>query len=146
MKFVLVSVALLCGNAALAEEGSVASSGDGQGSVRTEAPKTGNVPAGGCMPIGLTARGEMVFPMQCRELLERERGPTPLTLGAPQAAAPASQPEAAIPEWARLSLLASKLSADHRRKLHRPPAAIQAAGAVQTAGAVQAAGAVAKKK
>ena len=138
MKFVLVSVALLCSNAALAGEGSVASSGEGQGSVRTEAPKTGNVPAGGCMPIGLTARGEMVFPMQCRELLERERGPTPADpiLGTPQAAAPASQPEGAIPEWARLSLLASKLSADHRRKLHRPPATIQAAGAVQTAGAV----------
>jgi hypothetical protein len=29
------------------------------------------------MPIGLTARGDMVFPMQCRELIERERGPVP---------------------------------------------------------------------
>ena len=36
-----------------------------------------NVPPGGCMPIGLTARGDMVFPMQCRELIERERGPVP---------------------------------------------------------------------
>jgi hypothetical protein len=27
------------------------------------------------MPIGLTARGDLVFPMQCRELIERERGP-----------------------------------------------------------------------
>jgi hypothetical protein len=27
------------------------------------------VPTGGCMPIGLTANGEMVFPLQCRELL-----------------------------------------------------------------------------
>jgi hypothetical protein len=29
------------------------------------------------MPIGLTARGDLVFPMQCRELIERERGPVP---------------------------------------------------------------------
>jgi len=29
------------------------------------------------MPIGLTARGDLVFPMQCRELIERERGPIP---------------------------------------------------------------------
>ena len=34
-----------------------------------------NVPPGGCMPIGLTARGDLVFAMQCRELIERERGP-----------------------------------------------------------------------
>jgi hypothetical protein len=33
------------------------------------------VPTGGCMPIGLTASGEMVFPLQCRELIERQRGP-----------------------------------------------------------------------
>ena len=39
--------------------------------------QTDNVPPGGCMPIGLTARGDMVFPMQCRELIERERGPVP---------------------------------------------------------------------
>jgi hypothetical protein len=34
-----------------------------------------DVPSGGCMPIGLTAKGELVFPMQCQELLERHRGP-----------------------------------------------------------------------
>jgi hypothetical protein len=32
------------------------------------------VPAGGCMPIGLTASGEIVFPIQCQELIERHRG------------------------------------------------------------------------
>jgi hypothetical protein len=35
-----------------------------------------DVPPGGCMPIGLTASGEIVFPIQCRELIERERGKT----------------------------------------------------------------------
>src|ERR1700716_1935018 len=33
-----------------------------------------DVPPGGCMPIGLTASGEIVFPIQCKEFLERERG------------------------------------------------------------------------
>jgi hypothetical protein len=34
----------------------------------------GDVPPGGCMPIGLTASGEIVFPIQCREFIERQRG------------------------------------------------------------------------
>jgi hypothetical protein len=33
-----------------------------------------DVPPGGCMPIGLTAAGEIVFPIQCRALIERARG------------------------------------------------------------------------
>jgi hypothetical protein len=33
-----------------------------------------DVSPGSCMPIGMTASGEMVFPMQCREIIERERG------------------------------------------------------------------------
>jgi|GEM_PF-6991044 len=33
-----------------------------------------DAPAGGCMPFGITARGNLVFPMECRELLERHRG------------------------------------------------------------------------
>jgi hypothetical protein len=33
-----------------------------------------DVPPGGCMPIGLTASGEIVFPMQCKEFIERRRG------------------------------------------------------------------------
>ncbi len=45
-----------------------------QRSPQREGP-TGSIPRGGCTPIGLTARGDFVFPMQCRELIERERGP-----------------------------------------------------------------------
>jgi hypothetical protein len=33
-----------------------------------------DVPPGGCMPIGLTTSGEIVFPMQCKEFIERQRG------------------------------------------------------------------------
>src|SRR5208282_5428710 len=37
--------------------------------------KQDDVPPGGCTPIGLTASGEMVFPLLCRALLEQQRGP-----------------------------------------------------------------------
>src|SRR5258708_31220142 len=33
-----------------------------------------DVPPGGRMPIGLTASGEIVFPIQCKEFIERQRG------------------------------------------------------------------------
>src|SRR5229473_7412244 len=33
-----------------------------------------DVPPGGCMPIGLTTSGEIVFPIQCKEFIERARG------------------------------------------------------------------------
>jgi hypothetical protein len=74
------------------------------------------------MPIGLTARGELVFPMQCRELLDRERGPAAdgLTPGAPQTAQPAIQQDVA--DQARLSTPAVPVPVSavrHRKKL--PP-------------------------
>jgi hypothetical protein len=34
-----------------------------------------NASGGSCMPIGLTAGGELVFPWECRAVIERERGP-----------------------------------------------------------------------
>jgi len=40
-----------------------------------EQRKSENLPAGSCMPIGLTARGDIVFPWECRELIEKQRGP-----------------------------------------------------------------------
>jgi len=36
--------------------------------------KENEPPPGGCMPIGLTVSGEMVFPIQCKEFIERHRG------------------------------------------------------------------------
>jgi len=33
-----------------------------------------DIPPGGCMPIGMTASGEMVFPIQCKAIIEREGG------------------------------------------------------------------------
>jgi hypothetical protein len=32
-------------------------------------------PTGACTPIGLTANGDIVFPWECREIIEKQRGP-----------------------------------------------------------------------
>src|ERR1700730_11622949 len=59
-----------------------------------------DVPPGACMPIGLTASGEIVFPIQCKEFIERQRGKAveqkPAALEEKPAQA-AKQPESASP-------------------------------------------------
>jgi hypothetical protein len=65
-----------------------------------------DVPPGGCMPIGLTASGEIVFPIQCKGIIEQHRGkdveqkpavvePKPAAVEEKTAA---KQPEAVAPE------------------------------------------------
>src|ERR1700756_5233167 len=57
-----------------------------------------DVPPGACMPIGLTASGEIVFPIQCKEFIERQRGKAeqkPAAEDAPVQAA--KQPDSAPP-------------------------------------------------
>jgi hypothetical protein len=39
-------------------------------------------PPGGCMPIGLTASGEIVFPFQCKAFIERQRAASQRPVGA----------------------------------------------------------------
>jgi hypothetical protein len=68
-----------------------------------------DVPPGGCMPIGLTASGEIVFPIQCRGIIEQQRGkdvnPSPAAVEQKPAAAEekaaAKQPEPVAPENAQ---------------------------------------------
>jgi len=48
-----------------------------------------DLPPGGCMPIGLTVSGEMVFPIQCKEFIER------LKAADQKAAAPEQKPATA---------------------------------------------------
>ena len=40
---------------------------------------------GSCMPIGLTASGEVVFPWDCRSIIEKQRGPVSVNVPAPSA-------------------------------------------------------------
>jgi hypothetical protein len=61
-------VVMMSGSAAFAQTtGSVDSS-------PAEPPTKEDAPSGGCMPIGLTASGKIVFPIQCKEFIERARG------------------------------------------------------------------------
>jgi hypothetical protein len=66
---------LLVGTAAVAQTRSEPAKSDQRSTQAESSPSADKVPAGGCMPIGLTAKGDLVFPLQCRELIERERGP-----------------------------------------------------------------------
>src|SRR3954454_14130005 len=44
--------------------------------------KSEHQPAGACTPIGLTANGDIVFPWECRETIEKQRGPISVSLPA----------------------------------------------------------------
>ena len=77
MKLLLAGFISLLAASAMADPVNKPTNGTELRSAQAEISKPDNVPVGGCMPIGLTARGDLVFPMQCRELIERERGPVP---------------------------------------------------------------------
>jgi hypothetical protein len=62
-------------NRAHATEQQVAQAAPSQTTPAEPAKKVDDVPPGGCTPIGLTASGEMVFPLLCRTFLEQQRGP-----------------------------------------------------------------------
>ncbi len=58
-----------------------------------------DVPPGGCMPIGLTTSGEIVFPIQCKEFIERHREmPVEQKPSAVEEKTAAKQPDAVAPE------------------------------------------------
>ena len=63
-------ISIVAGGVALAQTTAVNST-----SAPAEASlKQDELPPGSCTPIGLTASGEIVFPFQCKDLIERERG------------------------------------------------------------------------
>ena len=70
-------------------------------SPRAPPQKNDDEPTGGCTPIGLTASGQLVFPMQCQAFLERNRGPedsqVPVSTNPPKSAAPPKERQAAEP-------------------------------------------------
>jgi hypothetical protein len=75
--------------------------GVSEDNTNTQTKKAEDVPAGGCMPLGLTAKGVLVFPIQCQALLERQRGPAdsrpPVPTNPPQSAPAPKQGQAAEP-------------------------------------------------
>lgn len=91
MKLLLAGFISVLATAAFAQPDNKPANAVDLRSAQADLQKSDGVPAGGCMPIGLTARGDLVFPMQCRELIERERGPIPEEKK--QISEPRSQPE-----------------------------------------------------
>src|SRR5258705_7600469 len=57
----------------------------GVSEVSPKAPtqKDDDVPGGECTPIGVTASGKLVIPIQCQAVLERQRGPVDSQLPVP---------------------------------------------------------------
>jgi hypothetical protein len=65
--------------AARAEDASIR----GLQSAQAGPSKAEHQPAGACTPIGLTANGDIVFPWECRETIEKQRGPISVSLPNP---------------------------------------------------------------
>jgi hypothetical protein len=80
--------ALLVG--AFAPAGLAQTTGSVSPTVSPEPSATGEPPPGGCMPIGVTASGDIVFPFQCKGFIEQHRGAT-------EKSAPAQQVNEANP-------------------------------------------------
>ena len=91
MKLLLAGFISVLATAAFAQPDNKPANAMDLRSAQADLQRSDGVPAGGCMPIGLTARGDLVFPMQCRELIERERGP--IAEEKKQISEPRSQPE-----------------------------------------------------
>ncbi len=99
---------------------------------RAEDASAKNPSAGNCMPIGLTASGELVFPWDCREVIEKQRGPVSLSVpGAPADASPKDQgaekdapPEQAVDTPAAASQVPPQLATatDHALDTHEATA------------------------
>jgi hypothetical protein len=94
MKLLLAGFISLLASTAFAQPDNKPTTTTDLRSAQADLQKPDGVPAGGCMPIGLTARGDLVFPMQCRELIERERGPIPEAKQ--QISEPRPQPEPSV--------------------------------------------------
>jgi len=85
----------------VASEASRNESGVSEVSPKAPAQKHDDVPGGECTPIGVTASGKLVFPMQCQAFLEPHRGPedfqAPLSSNPPETVAPPKERQAAEP-------------------------------------------------
>jgi hypothetical protein len=86
------------------------------------------VPPGGCMPIGLTASGEIVFPIQCKEFIERQRGQAveekPATVE--------ERPGVSLPAWANGNALVKPAQAAKQPDSVAPENSKQATKPVET--------------
>ena len=69
------ALVLMFSAAAIGHAGAGEATLEGQRVAQMNQPAPPSPSGVSCMPIGLTAGGELVFPWECREIIERERGP-----------------------------------------------------------------------
>src|SRR5215471_5329412 len=66
-------------------------------------------PPGACKPIGLTVSGEVVFPLECRDFIERHKAMTQLPPMPPETPRPAAAAEVKpVPSEARPATVETK--------------------------------------
>jgi hypothetical protein len=65
-------------------------------SLQPAQPTPAKSSSGACTPIGLTANGDIVFPWECRETIERQRGPIAVSLPTPSSDAPVRETAAGV--------------------------------------------------
>ena len=75
----ILTMSVISLSAARAEDASI----PGLQSAQAAPSKAEHQPAGACTPIGLTANGDIVFPWECRETIEKQRGPISVSLPNP---------------------------------------------------------------
>jgi hypothetical protein len=131
-RFLLALLLSVMGNAALAQTtGAVnPSAAPAQPSVNAD------VPPGGCMPIGLTSSGEIVFPIQCKEFIEQHRGkdveqnpvaaePKPAAVAEPKPAALEEKPAAVEEKPAvKQSAAVAPVAPENSQSADKPPEAV----------------------
>jgi hypothetical protein len=122
----LLSVMTVMSGAALAQTTGTINSSPAPG----EPSMKEDVPPGGCMPIGLTASGEIVFPIQCKGIIERERGKAverkPAVVAEKPAAAKQSEapaPESSKPAIKPVETIPAPKNAEHKPRESRLPLA-----------------------
>ncbi len=77
--------------------------------------KADHQPSSPCTPIGLTANGDIVFPWECRETIERQRGPISINVPAVSNDAPLREvPVARDTRPEETVAVAAPASTDHR--------------------------------
>jgi len=97
-----------------------------EGVAQTSEPRTGSSeagpPPGGCTPIGVTASGEIVFPLTCRDFIERHKAADRPSSEADTKSAPTEISKAPLaPEASKASTTAEARRAPATAEARKPP-------------------------
>jgi BA14K-like protein len=87
-----------------------------------ESSEKQDIPApGGCMPIGITVSGDVVFPLQCKDFIERQKALKPKPATAEEKPATTPQAAVAIPENVQPAIKPVEKAPSPKRVAQEPP-------------------------